>query len=144
MGNRIAAGSRVAHELQVAVMRLARRLRSERGDHGLTLTQLACLATLHRHGAMTPSDLAAHEKVQPPSMTRTVNGLAEHGLVQRTPDPTDGRQVMVSLTDAGADLLARDRAQREEWLTQRLDELTPDERATMKKAATILDRLAGS
>ena len=141
---RVAGRSRVAHELQVAVMRLARRLRAERGDHGLTLTQLATLATLHRHGAMTPSDLAAHEKVQPPSMTRTINGLAERGLVQRTPDPTDGRQVVVSLTDAGMDLLATDRAQREAWLTQRLDDLTADERETLARAAAILDRLAGS
>jgi len=125
-------------------MRLARRLRAERGDHGLTLTQLACLATLHRHGAMTPSDLAAHEKVQPPSMTRTVNGLAERGLVQRTPDPNDGRQVVVSLTDAGADLLATDRAQREQWLAQRLTDLSADERETLASAAVILDRLAGS
>ena len=125
-------------------MRLARRLRAERADHGLTLTQLACLATLHRHGAMTPSDLAAHEKVQPPSMTRTVNGLAERGLVQRTPDPNDGRQVKVTLTEAGGDLLARDRAQREAWLTQRLDDLTPAERDTLADAAAILDRLAGS
>ncbi len=125
-------------------MRLARRLRAERGDHGLTLTQLACLATLHRHGAMTPSDLAAHEKVQPPSMTRTVNGLAERGVVQRTPDPNDGRQVVVSLTDAGADLLATDRAQREQWLAQRLADLSADERETLARAAVILDRLAGS
>lgn len=138
------AKSAVAHDLQVAVMRLARRLRSERGDHGLTLTQLACLATLHRHGPMTPSDLAAHEKVQPPSMTRTVNGLAERGLVQRTPDPTDGRQVVVSLTDTGRDLLAGDRAQREQWLTQQLTDLTADERETLARATNILDRLAGS
>ena len=125
-------------------MRLARRLRAERGDHGLTLTQLACLATLHRHGAMTPSDLAAHEKVQPPSMTRTVNGLAERGLVQRNPDPHDRRQVVVSLTEAGAELLATDRAQREQWLTQRLADLSTDERETLARAAAILDRLAGS
>jgi DNA-binding MarR family transcriptional regulator len=142
--SRVAGQSRVAHELQVAVMRLARRLRAERGDHGLTLTQLACLATLHRHGAMTPSDLAAHEKVQPPSMTRTINGLAERGLVHRAPDPTDGRQVVVSLTDDGRDLLATDRAQREQWLTQRLVELTPEDRDTLARANAILDRLAGS
>lgn len=136
--------SQGAHDLQVAVMRLARRLRAERGDHGLTLTQLACLATLARHGQMSPSDLAAHEKVQPPSMTRTIASLTERGLVDRTPDPDDGRQVRVALTDAGRALLAEDRAQREEWLTQRLDELEPDERAVVTQAADILDRLAGS
>lgn len=133
-----------AHELQVAVMRLSRRLRAERGDHGLTLTQLACLATLHRHGAMTPGDLAAHERVQPPSMTRTVNGLAERGLVSRAGNPDDGRQILISLTEEGRELLARDRARREEWLTQRLRELPPEERTVLTKAASILDRLAGS
>lgn len=143
-GPKVTAKSRVAHDLQVAVMRLARRLRAERGDHGLTLTQLACLATLHRHGPMTPSDLAAHEKVQPPSMTRTINGLAERGLVQRTPDPRDGRQVVITLTDAGGELLATDRAQREQWLTRRLADLTPDERETLARAAQILDQLASS
>jgi DNA-binding MarR family transcriptional regulator len=133
-----------AHELQVAVMRLARRLRAERGDHGLTLTQLAVLATLSRHGQMSPSDLASHERVQPPSMTRTINGLVDLGLVERSPDPDDGRQVRVDLTDEGRTLLAQDRAQREEWLSRQMADLTPDERATMKKAASILDRLASS
>ena len=142
--SRVTGHTRVAQELQVAVMRLARRLRAERGDHGLTLTQLACLATLHRHGAMSPSELAAHEKVQPPSMTRTINGLAERGLVHRAPDPTDGRQVVVSLTEDGRELLATDRAQREQWLTQRLSELTPDEREILAQASAILDQLAGS
>lgn len=133
-----------AHELQVAVMRLARRLRAERGDHGLTLTQLAVLATLSRHGQMSPSDLAAHERVQPPSMTRTINGLVDLGLVERSPDPDDGRQVRVDLTDEGRTLLAQDRAQREEWLSRQMADLTPEERATMEKAASILDRLASS
>lgn len=133
-----------AHELQVAVMRLARRLRAERGDHGLTLTQLAVLATLSRHGQMSPSDLASHERVQPPSMTRTINGLVDLGLVERSPDPDDGRQVRVDLTDEGRTLLAQDRAQREEWLSRQMADLTPEERATMKKAASILDRLASS
>jgi DNA-binding MarR family transcriptional regulator len=133
-----------AHELQVAVMRLARRMRAERGDHGLTLTQLAVLATLSRHGQMSPSDLAAHERVQPPSMTRTINGLVDLGLVERSPDPDDGRQVRVDLTHEGRTLLAQDRAQREEWLSRQMADLTPEERATMKKAASILDRLASS
>ena len=125
-------------------MRRARRLRAERGDHGLTLTQLAVLATLSRHGQMSPSDLASHERVQPPSMTRTINGLVDLGLVERSPDPDDGRQVRVDLTDEGRTLLAQDRAQREEWLSRQMADLTPEERATMKKAASILDRLASS
>ena len=125
-------------------MRLSRRLRAERGDHGLSLTQLSVLATLHRHGAMTPGDLAAHERVQPPSMTRSVTALAERGLVERTPDPKDGRQIKVALTPAGSDLLTRDRAQREQWLTRRMVELSAEERAVLARAAALLDRLAGS
>lgn len=125
-------------------MRMARRLRAERGDHGLTLTQLAAMATLHRHGAMTPGELAAHERVRPPSMTRTVTGLENLGLVVRTPDPEDGRQVLVSLSEQGQDILRADRAQREQWLARRLAALDPSDRATLQRAAAILDRLAGT
>ena len=133
-----------AHELQVAVMRLARRLRHERGDHGLTLTQLSAMAALHRHGAMTPGDLAAHERVRPPSMTRTVSGLERMGLVARAPHPQDGRQVLVSLTEEGQAILRADRAQREQWLARQLTHLDAEERATLQRAAGILDRLAGA
>ena len=125
-------------------MRMARRLRAERGDHGLTLTQLAAMATLHRHGAMTPGELAAHERDRPPSMTRTVTGLENLGLVVRTPDPEDGRQVLVSLSEQGQDILRADRAQREQWLARRLAALDPSDRATLQRAAAILDRLAGT
>jgi DNA-binding MarR family transcriptional regulator len=134
----------LAHELQVGVMRLARRMRAERADHGLTLTQLSVLATLSRHGPMTPGELAAHERVRPPSMTRTVASLVGAGMCSRAPDPDDGRQVIVDLTPEGRDLLRADRARRRAWLGSRLAELTPQERATLTDAAPLLDRLAGS
>ena len=63
--------------MRVSVMRLSRRLRTERADHGLSLTQIATLATLDRHGSLTPRELADHEQVQPPSMTRILAGLEE-------------------------------------------------------------------
>jgi DNA-binding MarR family transcriptional regulator len=124
-------------------MRLARRLRAERADHGLTLNQMSVLAVLDRHGPLTPSELAAHEGVRPPSMTKTVQCLFEGGYVDRTPDPLDGRQVVVSLTPSARQLIKADRARRDVWLAQRLAELTADERAILRDAAPILDRLAG-
>lgn len=131
----------LASELRGTVMRLARRLRRMRADTSLSLTQLSALGTLQRHGAMTPGELAAHERVQPPSMTRVVNALQETGYVTRTPHPTDGRQVVVALSEAGKDLLAQDRRQREAWLAQRLAELTPEERDLLHRAAEVLDKL---
>jgi len=131
----------LAPELRSTVMRLARRLRRMRADTSLTLTQLSALGTLDRHGAMTPGELAAHERVQPPSMTRVVNSLEEAGYVTRTPHATDGRQVVVTLSKAGEELLAQDRLQREAWLSQRLAELTPEERALLHRAAEVLDKL---
>src|SRR5690349_17092831 len=82
--------------LRDAVGRLSRRMRAERADTDLSLGQLAALRTLERHGPMTPTELAAHEKVQPPSMTRILAGLDAHGYVTRTPDAVDRRQVSVA------------------------------------------------
>jgi DNA-binding MarR family transcriptional regulator len=130
--------------LRMSVMRLARRLRAERPDTDLTLSQLAALASVERHGPLTLSELAACEKVQPPSMTRMVTALSERALVDRAAHATDGRQVLITITAAGAALLAEDRRRREAWLAQRLRELTADERAVLRDAAPILDRLAST
>ncbi|MDP4675434.1 MAG: MarR family winged helix-turn-helix transcriptional regulator [Actinomycetes bacterium] len=134
---------KVSHELQVAVMRLARRLRAERADHGLTLSQLSVLTGLQRHGSMTPGELAAHERVRPPSMTRTVAALVDLGLIERAPHPDDGRQVLLTLNEQGQVLLAADRAQREAWLARQLKELSVGDRRTLADAAVIMDRLVG-
>jgi len=112
-----------------------------RADTTLSLGQLAALGTLDRHGAMTPGELAAHERVQPPSMTRIVKALEETGYVTRTAHPTDGRQVVVALTEQGARLLKEDRRQREAWLAQRLRDLSPEERDLLHQAAEVLERL---
>ena len=132
----------LASIMRVSVMRLSRRLRAERSDAGLTLTQIATLGTLDRHGPLTPRELAEHEKVQPPSMTRVLAHLEELGLIDRTPHESDGRQHLVSLTASAQALLKEDRRRREAWLAQRLTELTQDERDLLRAAAPLLERLS--
>jgi DNA-binding MarR family transcriptional regulator len=132
----------LAHDLRLAVMRLSRRLRTQRVDTTVTLTHLAALSTLQRHGPMSPGELAAHERVQPPSMTRVVVALEGMGLVDRTPHPTDGRQVVISLTPAAETLLADEARAREAWLTGQLQQLTPAERDVLREAAVLVDKLA--
>lgn len=132
----------VAGELRLAVMRLARRLRRERSTaDDMSLTQLATLSTLELHGEMTLKELSAHERVQPPSMTKTVAHLEERGLVTRTPDPSDGRQVLIALTPAARALLKEDRKRRDAWLAQRMRQLTSDEVEILRAAAPILEKL---
>jgi len=132
----------LASELRLGVMRLARRLRLERSDDAMSLNQLAVMGTLERHGRLTVGQLAAHEKVRPPSMTRTVACLQESGHVQRSPHETDGRQVVVELTEVGRARVLADRRRRDAWMAQRLKELTKAERDVLRAAAPILDRLA--
>jgi DNA-binding MarR family transcriptional regulator len=134
----------LAGDLRLGSMRLARRLRLERGSDDLTLSQLAVLGSLERHGEATVGELASIERVKPPSMTRIVNSLVDAGFVVRRPHETDGRQVIVDLTDAARDQLAEDRRRRNAWLAQRLAELTDDERELLRRAAPLLDRLATS
>ena len=138
----------LATALRISVSRLARRLRAERLakglEPGLSDTQLAALAALERHTAMTPGELADHEKVQPPSMTRVIAVLEERGLVMRGPHATDRRQVVLTVTDHGRSVVQKSRRLREAWLAQRLRELTPQERQTLRAAAPILEKLSQS
>jgi DNA-binding MarR family transcriptional regulator len=123
-------------------MRLARRLRLEGTADGMTLNQLAVIGTLDLHGSMSIGELANHEKVRPPSMTRTVACLEETGHARRVAHPGDRRQVVVELTDLGRERVAADRRRREAWLAQRMRELTKEEREALRAVAPILDRLA--
>jgi DNA-binding MarR family transcriptional regulator len=140
----------LASALRISVTRLARRLRAERAAHGLPVlselsdTQMGALATLVAHGAMTPGELAEHEKVQPPSMTRVIAVLEGHGLVARAAHATDKRQVVLTVTDTGRELVYQSRRVREAWLAKRLRELTPAERAKLRAAAPILEKLSQS
>ncbi|TVZ04628.1 MarR family transcriptional regulator [Trebonia kvetii] len=135
--------------MRISVSRLARRLRVERLGLGgpetaLSDIQLAALAALERKGPMTPGELAEHEKVQPPSMTRVIAVLEERGLVLREPHSTDRRQVILTVTPDGRDLVQRVRRLREAWLAQRLQELTPEERQILRQAAPILEKISQS
>ncbi len=138
----------LATVLRISVSRLARRLRAERLakglEPGLSDTQLAALAALERHTAMSPGELAEHEKVQPPSMTRVITALEERGLVTRQAHATDRRQVVLTVTDHGRSVVQQSRRLREAWLAQRLRELTPQERQTLRAAAPILEKLSQS
>ena len=110
----------------------------------LPIGQLSVLGTLFRNGTMTVGQLAHIERVQPPSMTRTVNCLVEGGYVDRRAHETDGRQVVVALSEKGEETLRADRKRRDAWLAQRLRELTPEERQLLRAAAPIIERLAHS
>jgi DNA-binding MarR family transcriptional regulator len=137
----------LATALRISITRLARRLRAERAkgpEPDLSDTQLAALAALERHSAMTPGELAEHEKVQPPSMTRVLTVLEERGLVMRAPHPTDRRQVVLTVTEHGKEVVQQARKLREAWLARRLRELTAEERATLRAAAPILEKLSQS
>jgi DNA-binding MarR family transcriptional regulator len=133
----------LASELRLSVMRLRRRLANERHpDNELSMNAMAVLGALYRNGDLTLGELAAHERVQPPSMTRTVNCLEEGGYVARRAHDTDGRQVLVTLTGPGRTRLLADRDRRDEWLARRLRELSAEERAVLRQAAPIIERLA--
>ncbi|WP_431279089.1 MarR family winged helix-turn-helix transcriptional regulator [Leifsonia poae] len=130
--------------LRIAVARLSRRLRAEKADHELSDTQTSALAFVVREGAGTIGQLSDHERVKPPSMNRTVNHLEAAGYVQRTPDPDDGRKVVVVATDAGRELIAETRRRRDAWLHKRLRTLTKEQRDTLAEAAAIMRELADS
>lgn len=128
----------LAGDLSLAVVRLARHLRGRRSDSQVSLTQLSAMSSLYEHGPMTPGGLAARERVQPPSMTRVIASLADAGLVVRAPHPTDGRQIIVSLTDGGRALLADETSAREKWMTDRLAALDPEQRDLLRRSVDII------
>ena len=139
--------SGLASSLRVSVARLSRRLRTETGGEGgaaVSIGGISVLGLLFREGERTLGQLAAAERVQPPSMTRTVNCLEQEGLVERSAHPTDGRQVVVRLSAKGEELVRAERRRRDAWLTKRLLELTPEERQLLRQAAPLLDRLSQS
>jgi DNA-binding MarR family transcriptional regulator len=130
-----------AHQIARSVARLNRRLRQEL-QSDLTPTQLSVLGAINLLGKSTPGAIAAHERVRPPSITRTLTCLVEDGLAVREPHPDDGRQVLISLSDKGDTVLTEERARRDLWLSRSLAQLTAAERTTLKEAAALLERLA--
>ena len=132
--------ARLASDLSLAVVRLARQLRFRRLESPVSLSQLSALSTLAKEGAMTPGALATRERVRPPSMTRVIASLAELGFVARTAHPVDGREVLVSVSRAGADLIEAELRASQEWLSARL-RLDPDERRTLLLAADLMSAI---
>ncbi|MFT3863592.1 MAG: MarR family transcriptional regulator [Solirubrobacterales bacterium] len=132
-----------ATHLRTALMRTERRLRqeaaAETGD--LTATSSATLASINRFGPLTPSELAEIERVKRPTMTRTLAALEKEGLIERTPDPADGRSFLVAINEAGRDRLARLRRRKSAYLARRLRKLDPEEVEVLARAAELLERM---
>lgn len=120
--------------------RIARRLRQEAGG-GLSPTMTAALATIGRHGSMTPSELAAREGIQRPTATRLVAHLEAERLIERVPDPADGRSYLISITTEGTELLREIRTRKDAFLADRLRRLPAEDRATLRRAAELLEKL---
>jgi DNA-binding MarR family transcriptional regulator len=133
---------RAAH-LRTAIVRTARRLRQEAAAEtsGLTPTSIAALATIERHGPMTPSEIAAIERVKRPTITRTLGCLEREGLIDRAPDPADRRSALVSVNAAGRDRLRRLRGRKNAYLARRMRDLSEEEVETLERAAEILERM---
>ena len=130
----------LATRLRLAITRTARRLRQEAGT-SLTPSLAAALATVERHGPLTPSELAKVERVKRPTATRLVAKLAAAGLVDRATDPNDGRVSLVSITPAGTTLLGRMRGRKNAYLARRLSALPPEDVAALERAAEVLEKL---
>ncbi|WP_199441166.1 MarR family winged helix-turn-helix transcriptional regulator [Umezawaea beigongshangensis] len=133
----------LAGRLRLAVVRLNRRLRAQRTNSAISLTQVSALSTLHKCGPLTPGELASKEGVQPPSMTRVIAALEDFGFATRRPHPTDGRQAIVELSERGRTYLLDEISAREAWLDKRLAELSREDRELLSRAAEIIDGMAG-
>nr|WP_239579214.1 MarR family transcriptional regulator [Microlunatus panaciterrae] len=132
----------MASALRPSVQRLSRRLRQMRpAELDLNSNQISAMGVLYNNGDLLMGELAAHEKVKPPSMTRIVNGLEARGYVARQADPRDKRQCVVSITAAGREVILADRRRRETWLAQRIAELSPEEREILRQAVPILEKV---
>ena len=130
----------VAGHLRLVVARTARRLRQEAGAD-LSPSLSSALAAIDRHGPVTPSELADHERVQRPTATRVIARLEELGLVDRAPDPADRRSSLITASAEGRTMLRRQRSRKNQYLARRLETLEPDEVATLERAAAILERM---
>lgn len=130
----------LAARLRLAITRSARRLRQE-ANASLSPTLTAALATIERHGPLTPSRLAELERVQRPTATRLIAKLEQDGLVARTADSHDARSHLIAATPSGTRLLARVRTRKNAYLARRLNRLSDEELRTLDEAAEILERM---
>ena len=125
-----------------AVGLLVRRVRAQAGSHGLTMTEALVMARLAKEGPATTADLARAESMKPQSMGATIAALEEMGMVERTPHPTDGRQVNIALTAKGAEVRKSSKEAKRTWLAQAIARLDEEERETLFRAGEIIKRLA--
>ena len=125
--------------MRLAITRTARRLRQELAAP-LTPSQAAALATIERHGPLAPSELADRERIQRPTVARVVGKLEEQGLVTRVAHPEDRRSTLLAISETGAAVLAEAREEKTAWLAGRLDALDASDRATLLRAAEILEQ----
>lgn len=130
----------LAARLRMSVTRTARRLRQE-ADVDLTPSQAVALATIERHGPLTPSELATAERIQRPTATRVASHLEQRGLVIRTGDPGDRRVSLLSVTEQGSALLKRMRSRKNAYLAARMADLPAEDRAALERAADVLERM---
>jgi len=129
-----------AARLRLAVVRTARRLRQEAGTE-LSPSATAALASVERHGPLTPSELADIERIKRPTATRVLRSLGDEGLIERTPDPSDGRSALIAITPRGTERLRRLRGRKNAYLARRMRKLEPGEIETLEQAAILLERL---
>ena len=134
----------LAAQIRPALMRLNRRIRMENKVGPLTLTQISALTTVGIHGPLSAGDLAAYERVQPPSMTKVIAALEESGWVRRDAHPSDKRQAIIAITPRGVELLEHARRVGDAWLGAQLGRLTEVERDELRRLAPILDKLVES
>lgn len=143
-GTQTSNSVRAARDVVVVFSRLRRRLREVATVSDLTPTQTSVLSRLSKDGDASASALAAAERVRPQSMAATLSVLAEYGMIERRPDPVDGRRQLIALTRTGRARIDDTRQQREQWLVRVLDEqFSEDERQTIVDAMALLDRIAG-
>lgn len=133
--------SELTTQLRLSITRLARKLRRE-GDPGVTPTLLAALSTIERHGPVTAGGLADHEQVERPTVTRLLAALGTRGLIERTTDPLDGRVTWLQISAEGRKLLQRTRRRKDEYLANRIRQLSPEDQTSLQRAAEILERLS--
>jgi DNA-binding MarR family transcriptional regulator len=133
--------SELASIIRLSVLRTARRLRSQRVNTAVTLSQLSALVTVKKCGPLSAGEVAAIERVQPPSMTKILASLEAAELIERTAHAEDRRQAIISVTDAGRRLIDDETRARDEWLAERLTGLSAQDRETLVRAAEVLDRL---
>lgn len=123
------------------MLRADRRLRSQRVNTEITLSQLSALATVKKCGPLSAGEVAAIERVQPPSMTKILASLEAADWIERAAHPDDRRQSIISVTPTGRELLDAETRARDEWLTRRLADLGPEDKELIHKVIDVLERL---